>query len=146
MYNKQQKWEFRYINGKGQEKVCYPQTQEKVNENKAKCKELGMKIISVKKMYPINTYANQHNFELVYNICRNRMCDMECGEIEWNSAEYDRLDALKDKAEKYRLLPLPMAWLVWEDWKEAKEIYESAIIHRQNACIEAGRYDLVAYC
>ena len=147
---KEQRWEFRYIlkraNGEEVEKVCFPKSPEKVAENKAACKSRGYKVVSCKKLYPINTYANQHNFELIHNICRNRMADMESGEIPYDKAEYNRLDALREKAERFFCLPLPTAWLPWEEWKEAKEMYENAILHRQNACIEAGRYDLVQYC
>lgn len=149
MYKKEQRWEFRYAitkDGVRTERVCYPQSQEKIEANRATCKRCGYEVLSVKKLYPFNTYANQHNFELIHNICRNRMSDMEIGDVKFDEAEYDRLDELRQKAERLFVLPLPLAWLTWEDWKDAKELSESAILHRQNACVEAGRPDLVAYC
>lgn len=149
-FSKEQRWEFRYavkqVDGTEKIKVCYPRTEEKKEENKQKCKELGFRIVSIKKLYPFNTYANQHNFELIKNICFCEMDDMRIGEVKYDEAEYDRLEEMKDKAERFFCLELPVAWLPWEDWKEAKELSELAILHRQNCCIENGRPDLVAYC
>ena len=147
---KENHWEFRYrlttANGRELEKVCYPTSKEQIEKNKEACRRAGYEFVSCKKLYPFNTYKNQHNFELIYNICRNRMCDMEYGEIPYDNDEYNRLEELRQKAEHLFLAPLPTAWLTWDDWKDAKELSEMAILHRQNACIEAGRYDLVAYC
>ena len=147
---KEERWAFRYevptAGGNVSEKVCYPKSKEQVEANRAKARELGYRVVSVKKLYPFNTYANQHNFELINNICHNRMYDMDMGEIEYNEAEYDKLYEIQQKAERFFCLPLPVAWIPWEDWKDAKELSQNAIIHRQNACIEAGRYDLVTYC
>lgn len=144
---KEQKWELRYISKKdGKEHNCYPNSEEKKNEQLKICKERGIKVIHCKKLYPFSTMKNQHNFELINNICHNTMYNMEAGEIEWNEAEFNRLADLQEKAERFFLLPLPVAWLPWEDWKDAKELASMAVIHRQNACIEAGRPDLVAYC
>ena len=143
---KETRFEMRYINGKGEEKVCYPRSEEQRDANKQKCKELGYKVISCKKMYPFSTIKNQHNFELINNICFNTMHDMQSGEIPWDDAEYDRLEGMKKKAEEFFCLPLPIAWLTWDDWKEAKELSEMAILHRQDACIANGRPDLVTYC
>ena len=150
MYNKTEKWAFRYAltsaNGNEVEKVCYPQSKEQIEKNKEACKKHGYRFISCTKLYPFNTYKNQHNFELINNICSNRMYDMDMGEVKYDEAEYNRLESLKEKAETLRCLPLPTAWIPWDLWKDAKELSEMAILHRQNACIEAGRYDLVQYC
>lgn len=146
-YKKQEMWEIRYISIKdGQEKRCYPRSEKKKAENLAYCKEHGIRVVSCKKLYPFSSEKNQHNFELINNVCSNRMYDMISGEIPMDDAEYDRLEDLKHKAQKYFGLPLPVAWLPWEELKEAKELAEMAILHRQNACIENGRYDLVQYC
>ena len=147
---KESKWEFRYAvkqaDGTEIEKVCYPTTKINIEKNKETCKKYGYRLISCKKLYPFNTYKNQHNFELINNICHNRMYDMDNGEIPYDEQEYERLSVLKEKAEKLFMLPLPIAWIPWEDWQDAKELSEMAIMHRQNACIENGRYDLVKYC
>lgn len=147
---KEQKWEFRYAvptaGGSESEKVCFPKSKEACDANKAACKKYGYRFLSCKKLYPFSTEKNQHNFQLINDICFNAMYDMNGGAVEWNGAEYDRLEALKEKAERFFCLPLPVAWLPWEDWKEAKELSEMAILHRQNACIAAGRPDLVTYC
>ena len=150
MYKKEERYELKYAvptaGGNWCEKVIYNSSKEKVNQNKAKCKELGYKVISCKKLYPFNTMKNQHNFELIYNICFNRMDDMEIGEIPFDQKEHDRLEEMRERAGEFRSLPLPVAWLPWEDWQAAKEMADNAIVHRQNACIENGRPDLVAYC
>ena len=149
-YKKEQKWEFKYAkpttDGGEVVKTCYPKSEEKRDENKETCKALGYRIISIKKLYPFNTYANQHNFELIRNICFNDMDDMRIDEKEYDEAEYDRLEHLKDRADYYFCLPLPVAWLPWEEWSEAKELATMAILHRQDCCIENGRPDLVTYC
>ena len=149
-FRKENRFEFRYEvptkSGDWEQKVCYPKSVEKKEENIRKCKELGYKIISCKKLYPFNTYANQHNFELIRNICFNEMDDMTIGEKKFDQAEYDRLEKLKDKADRFFCLDLPTAWLPYEDWKDAKELATMAILHRQDACIANGRPDLVAYC
>jgi len=146
-YQKEERFEITYISIKdGQTKKCYPRSKEKKDEQLKHCKEKGIKVLSCKKLYPFSTMKNQHNFQLINDICFNRMHDMEMGEIEYNEAEYDRLWDMKEKAEKYFCLELPVAWLPYEDLKEAKELSQMAILHRQNACIEAGRPELVAYC
>lgn len=150
MYKREERYEFKYAvptaGGDWSEKVIYNSSKEKVNANKAKCKELGYKVISVKKLYPFSTNRNQHNFMLISNICINRMHDMDMKEIPYDAEEYDRLWELKEKADKFFCLPLPVAWLPWEELKEAREVAQNAVIHRQNACVEHGRPDLVQYC
>ncbi len=147
---KEQKWEFKYAvpteDGNETIKVCYPKSEEKRAENIQKCKDRNYRIVSIKKLYPFNTYKNQHNFKLIRNVCFNTMDDMDIGEIPYDEKEYDRLDEMKTKADEFFGLPLPVAWLPWEEWKEAKELSELAILHRQDACIRNGRPDLVAYC
>lgn len=147
---KEERFEIRYAvptaEGNWSEKVIYNTSKEKAGSNKARIKELGYKFISCKKLYPFSTMKNQHNFNLISDICHNRMHDMEMGEIEWNDSEYDRLENMKNRADEFFCLPLPIAWLPWEDWKDAKELSENAIVHRQNACIANGRPDLVKYC
>lgn len=146
-YTKEQRWALRYISLKdGTEKVCYPRSEEKKNEQLDLCKQKGITVLSCKKLYPFSTEKNQHNFELISNVCFNAMHDMMAGETEWDEAEYDRLAVMKEKAEEFFCLPLPLAWLPWEDLREAKELANLAILHRQAACIRNGRPDLVTYC
>lgn len=142
---REERFELRYIMN-GTERVCYPRSIEKKDSNLRKCKERGIKVVSCKKLYPFNTEKNQHNFMLIENVCRNRMDDMNMGEIPYNEAEYNELEKTAEKAGELFCLELPIAWLPWEQWKDAKEIAERGILHRQNACIEAGRLDLVQYC
>lgn len=147
MMNRENRYELRYVSPvNGNVTACYPRSEEKKNENIEFCKERGIKVISCKKLYPFSTEKNQHNFEPINNICFNRMHDMESGEIEWDEAEYDRLSEMREKAERFFGLTLPVAWLTWEDWKEAKELASMAVLHRQEACIANGRPDLVTYC
>lgn len=142
---REEKYRFTYeING--ETKVCYPRSKEKANESKQKCKERGYKVVKVEKLYPFNTYANQHNFSLINDIVFCELHDIDMGDKKVSKEEYDRLESLKERSEKYFLKELPVAWVTWEEWKDMKEIAEMAIIHRQNACIENGRPDLVTYC
>ena len=151
MMNREQRWEQRYAvptaNGNWKEKVVYPKSEEQRDSNKKKCEALGYRYISCKKLYPFSTNKNQHNFELISNICYNRIHDIcVMGEDEAYDGELDRLEALKEKAEKYFLYPLPVAWVTYEDLREMKELSNMAIMHRQEACIRAGRPELVTYC
>lgn len=149
-YTKDERFALRYevptAGGNWDEKVCHVKGKEKLEANKAKCKELGYKVVSVKKLYPFSTIKNQHNFELINNICFNRMYDIQNGSKEQYEGEYDRLFDLRDKAERFFCLPLPVAWLPYEEWKEAKELSMSAVLHREQVCIENGRLDLLQYC
>jgi len=144
-FPKEERWEFRYNNGE-QNKVCYPRSKESIEDNRAYCREKGWKVLSVKKVYPFSTEKNQHNFELIHNVCFNRMHDMDMGEIPYNEQAYDRMYELRDKADKFRGLPLPVAWLTWEELKEAKEIVAMAHEHRYAANLAAGNYRWLHLC
>ena len=143
---KEQRFEFTYKLTNGTVKKCYPKSEEQKARNIEICAAKGYKVVSIKKLYPFSTIKNQHNFELISNICFNTMHDMESGEISFDSAEYDRLSDLKEKAERFFELPLPVAWLPYEVWRDANELANMAILHRQEACIAAGRPELVTYC
>lgn len=149
-YTKEEKYELRYevptANGNWSEKVAFGNSKEWLDRNKAKCKELGYRVVKASKLYPFNTWKNQHNFMLISNICRNTISDMEMGEKEWDDAEIERLEALREKADKLESLPLPLAWIPYEDWKDAKELSEMASLHRYNTCLEHGRYRDLQYC
>lgn len=145
-YTKEDKWEFKYRRSDGVCRVVYPKTKEQIAKNKEICKDKGYEVVSVKKLYPISTMKNQHNFGLIHNIAWNELWDIEHGEKKGTDEDIERLEKLIDRSGEFMSLPLPVAWLPWEDWKEAKEMYESAIIHRQEACIANGRPDLVTYC
>lgn len=146
MYNREQRWKQEFeINGVV--KTYYPKDEATMKKNLAVAKEKGYRKISSKKLYPFSTNKNQHNFELISNICFNRIHDI-CimGENEEYEGELDKLETLKEKADKYFCYSLPVAWVTWEEYCEMKELAEMAIFHRQEACIEAGRPDLVMYC
>ena len=147
-YRKEERFELTYISKKtGETKRCYPRSAAGKDEQLAKCKEYGVKVISCKKLYPFNTEKNQHNFELIHNICMNRLHDIyRNGEPEQYKGEADRLKEMKEKSENLFCLPLPVAWVTWETLKDAKELSAMAINHRMDACAEAGRYDLIGYC
>ena len=143
---KEQRWEFRYsvptAEGSWNEKVYYPKSEETRAKAFDKCKELGYKVISCKKLYPFNVMKNQHNFDLIANVCYNRLHD----DVDLSTKEFERLEHLREKAEEFFCLFGPIAWLPWEDWKEAKEIAMMAVTHREQACIANGRLDLLQYC
>lgn len=150
-YRKEERWEQRYAvptaGGNWSEKVVYPKSKEQKDNNAKKIRELGYKAISCKKLYPFSTEKNQHNFELISNICYNRIHDIcVMGEAEEYEGEADKLEAMKEKADKYFCYPLPVAWVTWEEHCEMKELANMAILHRQEACIKAGRPELVTYC
>jgi hypothetical protein len=143
---REQRWEMKYL-ANGQEKYCYPRSEERMKANKQKIKELGYKLISCKKLYPFSMARNQHNFMLISNVCHNRIHDIcVMGEKEEYNGEIDRLVDLKEKADKYFGYPIPIAWVPWEEHCEMTELATMAITHRQEACVEAGRPDLVSYC
>lgn len=120
---------------------------EKRDEIKAKIAKYGYRFVSCVKLYPFNMMNNQHNFFLIYNICYNRMDDMETGEIPYDADEYDALEKRRDKAGKFMTMGCaPVVWVPYDTWKDMKEMSTAAIIHRQNACIENGRPDLVTHC
>ena len=148
---REQRWEIKYEcleNSEWVEKVCYPRSEEKKDKNlKTISQSNALKLVSCKKMYPFDMWNNQHNFELISNICYNRMHDMDFGEIEFDDAEYSRMEQLKEKADHlFCMMRGPITWLVWEDLRDARELSLMAQNHRINACIENGRADLVQYC
>lgn len=145
-YPRQQRWAIRYRLPDGTEKTHTSTSEERKAQALASIKAKGFQLISCRKLYPFNTERNQHNFDLIHNICANAMHDMDTGETPYNAAEYDRLAETKEKAERLFCLPLPVAWVPWEVLKDAKELATAAINHRQDACIAAGRHDLVRYC
>lgn len=143
---KEQKWAFTYKKANGEVKTCYPKSKEMVDKNRQTCKEKGLEIISVKKLYPFGSMKHQHNFDLINSLCYNEMHDMDYGEIPYDRERYEWLEKRKEDAERFFSLPMPVAWLPWEDWKRANELAQDAINHRQDACIANGRPDLVTYC
>ena len=98
------------------------------------------------KQYPFSMEKNAHNFFLVSNVCANRMYDMQSGDIPFDRAEYERLDALKRKADRFMSLGRGVVWVDGRTLGEMREVSALAVEHRVNACIEAGREDLVKYC
>lgn len=139
---REERYALTYISAKtGTEKVCYPRSKAKRDEQLAICKANGIKVVSCKKLYPFSTNRNQHNFALIANICFNTMYDMQHGEIKWDDAEYDRLAKTREKAEEYFCYELPVAWVPWETYCDMKEIAAAAICHRDAACALAREED-----
>ena len=130
----------------GEVKTYYPRSEEVMKKNLEIANDKGYKKILSRKLYPFNTMKNQHNFALIANICFNRMYDMNAGDIEYNEEEYKKLEAMKEKADRFFCLDLPVAWLPWNEWEDATALSEMAIVHRQYTCIENDRPDLVKYC
>lgn len=137
---REERFEMVYINGNGEEKRCYPRSVEKKEANIKFAKEHGLKVVSCKKLYPFSMERNQHNFELISNICSNTMYDMDMGVIPMDEAEFDRLAALREKADKYFCYDLPIAWVPWDELKEMKELAAAAICHRDAANAMARSY------
>lgn len=118
---------------------------DKLKKNKDICRDAGFEIVSITKLYPFSTMKNQHNFDLIHSICFNHMCDMESGEIEWDDKTYEALEEMRQDAEEFFTLPLPVAWLPYDKWSRATELARIAVMHRDQRCIEAGRSDLLKY-
>lgn len=144
-FPKEDRWEFKYEIG-GEIKFCYPRSKESIEANRMDCEERGWKVLSVKKVYPFSTEKNQHNFELIRNVCFNRMHDMDMGDIPYDKEAYDKMYGLRERAEQYMGLPLPVAWLPYEQLKEAKEIVAMAHEHRYAANLAAGNYKWLHLC
>ena len=145
MYKKEERYCITYISKKdGSEKKCYPRSTEKKDEQLSICREREIRVLKCEKLYPFNTYKNQHNFELIHNIAMIAIYEMRDGERSWD--EYDRMEELKEKSEKFFCAELPIAWVPYSEWKEMKELSEMAIMHRQDACIANGRPELVSLC
>ena len=143
---REERFELKWVSSEdGKIHSCVCLGKEQRDNRVANVKAAG-KYVSCKKLYPFSTNKNQHNFMLISNICSNRMYDMAIGDVEMDAAEYDRLDDLKDKADKYFCLPLPVAWLPYEEWAEAKELATMAISHRQEVCVQSGHPEWVSYC
>ena len=145
-YKKEERFELRYIGRDGKEHSCFPRSAEGKEEQLKRAKEAGLRVLFCRKLYPFNTERNQHNFMLIANKCSNLLHDMDMGEIAYTKETYSKLWDMKTKAEEFFCLDLPVAWLPWEEWKAAKEMATEAVILRQEACIAAGRPDLVQYC
>ena len=147
---KENLWEFKYgvptAGGYESIKTLIVRSKEKIADLKQQCQELGYRIVSCKKLYPFSTNKNQHNFDLIQSICYCRMHELMNGEPEAYKGEFEKLEWAYRKAQEFFCLPLPVAWITWEDYKDAKELANMAILHRQDACIKNGRPDLVAHC
>lgn len=142
---KEQRWKQQF-EIKGQVKTYYPRSEEQRKHNIEVAKKNGYKVVTNVKLYPFSTMKNQHNFDLIHNIVMCELYDIWNGEKKVSDEEYEKLEHLRDRSEYFFVQDLPIAWLPWKEWEEANELANMAIIHRQNACIENGRPDLVAYC
>lgn len=140
---RENRYELRYVSKRdGKEKKCYPIGAAAKDEQLNRCRERGIRVLSCRKMYPINMEKHAHDFELICNICRNAISDMEDGTTPWDGKEYDRLQHRAERAEYFYLsfgmFNSPISWFTGEEYAEAKEMYVSAQMHREDACRKAG--------
>lgn len=105
-YPRKQRWELRYQLADGTPKTYHPTSEEKKEQALATCKANGYRVISCKKLYPFNTEKNQHNFDLIHNICMNAIFDMDSGETP---LQRRRVRAAAGDEGKGRALLLPPA-------------------------------------
>ena len=131
--NREERYEFTYINSEGKEKTEQARGKARLNRCLDTCRELGLPVVRTRKLYPFSTERHQHDFDHVHNICKNRMYDMEIEEIPWDSNEYKGLEETAKKAEEFFCLPLPVVWVPWEQYKEMKELVVASEVHRDIA-------------
>lgn len=146
MYEKTEKWLVKFEDPTGEVKSFYVSSKQVIESHKKYYSAHGFKFLSVTKLYPFSTQKNQHNFELIFNVCSNQLHDNRMGEVKLSEEEVKELCSLRKKADEFRSLALPVAWLPWETWKQAKEVSEMARAHRINACIAAGNTKYLQYC
>lgn len=119
----------------------YLRGEERKDKFVQQAKQLGI-VHKVLKCYPINMEQNQHNFELISNVCANAQWDMVNGDIPYNEKKYDMLEEARKDAERffcaYGQFNSPVSWFVWEDYKRAKDLIAWANNHRMEACERAG--------
>ena len=127
---RQERFEMVYVDEYGKTRYCYPKSREQKDRNLQVIKERNLKLLRVTKLYPFSTMRNQHNFDLISNICANTMYDMQNGDIAFDEDEYERLAETRDKAQKFFCMDLPVAWVPWETYREMKEMAASACCHR----------------
>ena len=127
------------INGEQVER--YIRGDERKDKVVEQAKQLGI-VHKVQKCYPINMERNQHNFELISNICANEQFDMIDGKVPYDEKQYDMLEQTRKDAERffcaYGQFNSEISWFIWDDRKRAKELMAWAENHRMNACEKAG--------
>lgn len=127
---REERYEFTYINANGEAKTKTVRSKEQLDKCLKTCEDMHFAVVRKCKLYPFSTMRNQHNFELISNICANTMYDMQHGLIEWDEAEYDRLAATRDKANEFFCYDLPVAWVPFDTLTEMKGLASAAICHR----------------
>lgn len=133
------KWRMIFNTPDGQQTV-YCKSKEKVKANTEAAEKRGWTLVSCEKLYPFGTEKNQHNFDLIHNVCYNAMHDMETGDTAYDEDEYNRLHHAYERAEYYFCLSLPVAWLTWEELAEARELVAWAVNYRMDANERAGKH------
>lgn len=149
-YKREQKWEQKYMVPTREsgwvERIVYPNTPEQRDRNAIRIRELGYRPVSCKKLYPFSMERNGHNIDLINTLCANRLHDWYMGDLEISGDEAEALEALKRETEAYLSGADQIVWVPWDTHKRLTELSAMAVEHRANACIEAGRPDLVKYC
>ena len=130
---REEHYEFTYINSNGVEKTERVHSKARLESCLNTCKDIGYKVIRTRKLYPFSMMKHQHDFDHINNMCFNRMYDMEAGDIPWDEAEYERLEATRKKAQEFFCMPLPVAWVPWETYKEMKELVVASVCARDIA-------------
>ena len=101
------------------------------------------------KLYPFSIEKNAHNWELVKNYSRNKICDMESGEIPMDEKQYAKYESWDEQATS--LLANwsffgPIAWMPGKEYGKARDISNIGVEIRMGCLIKAGREDLLQYC
>lgn len=105
----------------GSRKSFLVSSLEDIEQKRKIVAERGHMIMREDTLYPFPTEMYRHAFSHVSDMCYNRMHDMENGDRPFDKEKYDKLEKLKEDAERMLALPLPVAWL------ESKEL-DTAIL------------------
>lgn len=136
---KESRWEIRFIssrNGWKTTEIAYSD-QEK-DRMLRKLSESGEQVLRCRKLYPFSTMHYGHHFGMQYFRCSLRIDEIESGQPEKYSGEKEYLMGIAKRAQEFERLPFPVAWLPFDELRDAKQIVEMSIKCSKQACIDNG--------
>ena len=127
------RYELRYISNKdGKEKRFVCLGDKKKDESVKKCKDNGVKVVSVKKLYPVSERI-EFGLESMYEHARYMMeCEYADGNI--TDEEYDFWESIAEECGNL----MHSGWLPGKEYGRAKELTIEREWIRYNRCLAAG--------